>query len=311
MAVRNSVNGADAALSPQYPQVGPAASSVKNVGRLLLRCTDRPGLVAAVSAFLAEAGANIVSLDQHATEQSGGTFMQRTIFHLPGLTAARDALNRDFGEQVAARFNMDFSLTEAPNPNGWRSWRPRTTTACWICCGATVAVNWTCRSNGDLQPSRPGRSGPLVRRAVSACACHQGHSSTRRTTPTRRVTRQRRPGGAGPLHADHLAPLPGRGRLPPDQHSPLIPAVVHRRRAVSAGQRARRQTRRRDRSLRNRRHSTTDQSSNRTSCAWTTATSVGDLIRLGADVERAVLSRAVLWHCEDRIIRDGNQTIVF
>jgi len=39
--------------------------------------------------------------------------------------------------------------------------------------------------------------------------------------------------------------------------------------------------------------------------------SVDDLTRLGADVERAVLSRAVLWHCEDRIIRYGNQTIVF
>jgi formyltetrahydrofolate deformylase len=38
---------------------------------------------------------------------------------------------------------------------------------------------------------------------------------------------------------------------------------------------------------------------------------VDDLIRLGADVERAVLSRAVSWHCEDRIIRDGNQTVVF
>jgi formyltetrahydrofolate deformylase len=38
---------------------------------------------------------------------------------------------------------------------------------------------------------------------------------------------------------------------------------------------------------------------------------VSDLIRLGADVERAVLSRAVLWHCEDRIIRFENQTIVF
>ena len=39
--------------------------------------------------------------------------------------------------------------------------------------------------------------------------------------------------------------------------------------------------------------------------------SVEDLVRLGADVERAVLSRAVLWHCEDRVIRYGNQTIVF
>lgn len=38
---------------------------------------------------------------------------------------------------------------------------------------------------------------------------------------------------------------------------------------------------------------------------------VRDLVRLGADVERAVLSRAVLWHCEDRIVRHENQTIVF
>lgn len=36
-----------------------------------------------------------------------------------------------------------------------------------------------------------------------------------------------------------------------------------------------------------------------------------DLQRRGADVERAVLSRAVLWHAQDRIIRHGNQTIVF
>jgi formyltetrahydrofolate deformylase len=82
----------------------------------VLRCADRPGLVAAVSAYLAQAGANIVSLDQHSTEQSGGTFVQRTIFRLPGLTAARDALDREFREQVAARFNMDFRLTEASKP---------------------------------------------------------------------------------------------------------------------------------------------------------------------------------------------------
>ena len=54
----------------EYPSAGRGALPVKDVGRLLLRCADRPGLVAAVSAFLAGAGANIVSLDQHATEQS-------------------------------------------------------------------------------------------------------------------------------------------------------------------------------------------------------------------------------------------------
>jgi hypothetical protein len=63
-----------------------------------------------------QAGANIVSPDQHWTEQSGGTFMQRTIFHLQGLTTARDALERDFGAQVALRFDMHFGLTEASKP---------------------------------------------------------------------------------------------------------------------------------------------------------------------------------------------------
>jgi formyltetrahydrofolate deformylase len=39
--------------------------------------------------------------------------------------------------------------------------------------------------------------------------------------------------------------------------------------------------------------------------------SVQDLVRKGADIERLVLSRAVRWHCEDRVVRDLNQTVVF
>ncbi len=35
------------------------------------------------------------------------------------------------------------------------------------------------------------------------------------------------------------------------------------------------------------------------------------LERRGADVERSVLSRAVLWHCEDRVLRLNNSTVVF
>ncbi|MDT3442820.1 formyltetrahydrofolate deformylase [Pseudofrankia sp. BMG5.37] len=42
----------------------------------------------------------------------------------------------------------------------------------------------------------------------------------------------------------------------------------------------------------------------------THADTVADLQRRGADVERAVLSRAVHWHSEDRVIRNGNHTIV-
>jgi formyltetrahydrofolate deformylase len=36
-----------------------------------------------------------------------------------------------------------------------------------------------------------------------------------------------------------------------------------------------------------------------------------DLERLGADLERTVLARAVRWHLEDRVLLDGTRTVVF
>ena len=32
---------------------------------------------------------------------------------------------------------------------------------------------------------------------------------------------------------------------------------------------------------------------------------------MGADIERLVLARAVRWHLEDRVLVDGNKTVVF
>src|SRR4029079_631825 len=37
----------------------------------------------------------------------------------------------------------------------------------------------------------------------------------------------------------------------------------------------------------------------------------GDLVRLGREVERSVLARAVQWHVEDRVLVDGRKTVVF
>jgi formyltetrahydrofolate deformylase len=38
---------------------------------------------------------------------------------------------------------------------------------------------------------------------------------------------------------------------------------------------------------------------------------VEDLKRLGRDLERRVLVRAVRWHCEERVLVHGNKTVVF
>ena len=35
------------------------------------------------------------------------------------------------------------------------------------------------------------------------------------------------------------------------------------------------------------------------------------MIRIGREVERRVLAQAVRWHLEDRVLVDGNRTVVF
>ena len=63
----------------------------------MITCPDRPGIVAAVSQFLFEAGANITESQQYSTDPFGGTFFLRLEFHLDDL----DARSGDLGERFA------------------------------------------------------------------------------------------------------------------------------------------------------------------------------------------------------------------
>ncbi|MDT7658033.1 MAG: formyltetrahydrofolate deformylase, partial [Pseudonocardiales bacterium] len=88
----------------------------KDLGRLTASCQDRPGIVAAVTAFLHARGANIVQYDQETTNASGGRFFQRLVFHLPGLTEVLPELEQTFAEQIAVRFDMTFRLRDVSVP---------------------------------------------------------------------------------------------------------------------------------------------------------------------------------------------------
>jgi len=73
-----------------YSPIG-SSQGAAHTARLLISCPDGPGIVAAVSRFLFERGANIVSSDQHSTDPEHGTFFMRTAFFLPALEQdARD-----------------------------------------------------------------------------------------------------------------------------------------------------------------------------------------------------------------------------
>jgi formyltetrahydrofolate deformylase len=295
----------------QYPPVGREPLHVKDVGRLLLRCDDRPGLVAAVSGFLAEAGANIISLDQHSTEQTGGTFMQRTIFHLPGLTAARDALELAFREEIAARFAIDFRLTEASKPKRvaimasredhclldllWRNRRG----------DLDMSVVMVISNHPDLADQVRPFGVPFVH--VPATKDVREQAEQRQLDVLRgnvdlvvlarymQIVSAHFLSAVGcPLINIHHSFLPSFVGAAPYRRArergvKLVGATAHYvTETLDEGPIIEQDVVRVDH-----RHG------------------VADLVRLGADVERAVLSRAVLWHCEDRIIRFGNQTIVF
>jgi formyltetrahydrofolate deformylase len=80
-----------------------------DVGRLLVSCPDRHGIVAAVASFFAESGANIVASDQYSTDPEGGAFFLRMEFHLEGLGARRDRLAAEFAP-IAEEFDMDWRI---------------------------------------------------------------------------------------------------------------------------------------------------------------------------------------------------------
>jgi formyltetrahydrofolate deformylase len=78
--------------------------------RLLIDCADRPGIVAAVSGFLFEQGANIVSSHQYSSDATGGRFYMRTEFFLERLADDRGGFEREFSERVGAPLAMDWEL---------------------------------------------------------------------------------------------------------------------------------------------------------------------------------------------------------
>jgi formyltetrahydrofolate deformylase len=81
----------------------------KNRGRLLINCPDQPGIIAAVSKFLFEHGANIMESSQYTTNPEGGNFFIRIEFECPELEFKKEELKTHFGE-IAETFRMEWKL---------------------------------------------------------------------------------------------------------------------------------------------------------------------------------------------------------
>ena len=283
----------------------------ETTARLLITCPDQPGIVAAVTTFLYHHGVNITELDQHSTDPEGGRFFLRLEFQTPHLDVSRAALERTFRESVASRFTMDWRISYAAD-------KPRMAILVSKHDHALMELLWRWQrgelrvdipvviSNHDDLRAEVERFGvPFEHVPIDAAMHAQAESKMLALLAGRTdfivLARYMRI-----LSADFVAHHPHRII---NIHHSFLPAFVgadpyqqaYTRGVKLIGATAHYVTSDLDQGP------IIDQDTGRVSHRH----EVPDLRRLGRDLERQVLARAVRWHIEDRVIVDGNKTIVF
>jgi formyltetrahydrofolate deformylase len=285
--------------------------SPETTARLLITCPDRPGIVSAVTTFLYHHGVNITELDQHSTDASGGKFFLRLEFHTPTLDVTRDALLQAFGQVVGQRFEMDWRLSFAAE-------KPRMAILVSRHDHALMEVLWRWQ-RGELRAAIPVviSNHAELRGAVESFGVPFEHvpvsAETQATAEARMLELLQ--GRADlvvlarymrVLSADFVRHFENRVI---NIHHSFLPAFAgadpyqqaYRHGVKIVGATAHYVTAELDQGP------IIEQDVVRVSHRH----EIEALKALGRDLERQVLARAVRWHLEDRIIVDGNKTVVF
>ncbi len=84
-------------------------SGLKNTAILLIYCSDRQGILAAVTEFLNENRGNIIYLDQHVDHEEG-LFYMRVEWELEKFAIPREKISDYFQTLIARKFDIVFSL---------------------------------------------------------------------------------------------------------------------------------------------------------------------------------------------------------
>ncbi|WP_114748672.1 formyltetrahydrofolate deformylase [Pleomorphovibrio marinus] len=83
---------------------------------LIIQCKDNKGIVAAVSEFLFRNNGNIIEIDQHIDEDIGDFFM-RAEWELETFNIPKEDILRIFAQEVGDRFGMKYTLAfKMPKP---------------------------------------------------------------------------------------------------------------------------------------------------------------------------------------------------
>jgi formyltetrahydrofolate deformylase len=278
--------------------------------RILISCKDRPGIVAKVSSILFALGANITESAQHSTDPFMGHFFMRIAFYLPVDTASETVILQAFHTTIQ-EWEMDFHYAPAHVKK-------------------RMAI-FVSKEDHCLQEILwQHRAGALDGEIAMIVSNHPDHGDTAANlsipfyhTPITKESRAKTEALQLELvknQTDLIVLARYMQILSPEfidtYHLPIInihhsflPAFVGAKpyeRAFERGVKIIGATA----------HYVTsdldagpiiEQDVQRIDHGYTAA----DMKKVGREIERQVLTRAIHWHLEDRILRYGNKTIIF
>ena len=277
--------------------------------RLLISCPDRKGLIAALSSFIAMHDGNILSADQYVSDS--GTFFMRLEIEGAGFGLSRDEFAGAFAP-LARRHRMDWRISHTDTPK-----RMAILVSRYDHCLIDLLWRWDA---GELDAEIPfviSNHPDLASRAETYGIPFHHLPVTKESKWEQELEILRLLAEHGVdfvvlarymqiLGPDFVAAYPD--RIVNIHHS-FLPAFAgadpyrraHERGVKTIGATA---------------HYVTEELDagpiiHQDVAHVTHRDTVEDLVRLGREVERRVLARAVRWHLEDRILVDGVRTVVF
>jgi formyltetrahydrofolate deformylase len=294
------------------PGMTSTATAQPPPARLLVSCADRPGIVAAIAGFLAREGANITESSQHSTDPHGGRFFMRMAFVREALEHDADAFAARFATEVGTPLELEWRFAWP-----WEVKRVAILASRYEHCALDLL--WRHR-RGDL----PCEVGIVVSNHPDLGEQVEAFGVPYEVVPV--PDRAAKPAAEQRM----LELLAGRydlvvlarymqilsGEFLQALGAPVI-NIHHSFLPAFAGADPYRRARERGVKL-----------IGATAHYVTEELDAGPIIeqdvervgheddiatleRIGADVERRVLSRAVLWHLLDRVVTDGPRTVVF
>ncbi len=278
--------------------------------RLIISCPDRVGIVASVGQFVSSHGGWIVEANHYADSESGWFFMRHCI-KANSLPLSLEQFKKEF-ESIAEEFQMDWAITDSDTPKQVVLLASKESH-----CLVDLLYRW---HSGEMKYDIPC----VISNHDDLRSLVEWHGIPFFHVPVDKNNKAEHFHRVSQLIAEHRADtivlarymqiLPGdvceeyEGRIINIHHS-FLPSFAGAKPYHQAAQRG-------VKLIGATCHYVTqeldagpiiDQDVMRISHK----DSVEDMVRLGKDVEKMVLSRGVRLHLEDRVLRHGNKTIVF